>query len=984
MPKIFQAILYAVSLYILISISLPVASAQTVVNVLPATSSAWGLEYHDGYLWAGDDGDGYIRKIDPANGAVLETLPTPYDENHISYGANHGVAWDGSGFWVAGDYGKDWLYKIGPTGAFLDTLTTPADAIGGLSWDGTYLLVSRYYPNNLADVLQIDTSDGTIVGAPIPTQGQQPFGIAYDNADQTIWNGQDDNDGDPEWIWHLNYPDGSVIDHFDAPAGSPKGIALGGGYMWVVANTIGGAGRKIYQIDLAGGGTGDIAAQPTAYDFNIISFGTPASYQQTLRNAGDGPLTITNIYTTGPFDLDAVSLPLTLGPLEYISFSVRFDPPAVGDYSGALVVVSDDFDEETLYVSLAGEAVDPDPTVFVTPGQLNFGDTGVAMVKGLAISIMNTGFEDLVVSSIASDHSSFEVSDLALPVVLGTYETLGFSVTFVPDAAVAYNGELAVTTNDPDLMTLTVDLNGRGVWKTWEPGEVIWWAQGIENVVCVQPIPDLGTDGISEVVMETYDAGASGDPFVAYRGNSDGMGVEIWAQGAGGSGGYGDLCLSLTDDLDDDGFAEILRGTAWGGRTIEVRGSEDGELIWSYDTSANDGGGWVYSVAPIADLTGDGKPEVLAGAGTNGDPYSGARRIYCLDGSDGSFIFVYAAAEAFNCVKAMGDVNGDEIPDVIGGNADGYVYCVSGASVGAGSLIWSFDTGGNAAYVDEIEDVTGDGIPDVIAGSWSGFVTCINGATGGQFWSAPIGNWILETRVIEDVSGDGVADVAVCNVGSNFRVLSGADGTLHWYVSTGANVWSIYPIPDVDGDGIIDIVAGAQNDLVYCVSGASDDTIGDVIWTTNVGALVFSVRAIEDVNGNGTPDVIAGTQYLSAGGGRLFCLDGGRPAAAVDPDPITSDQDLRVIGAYPNPAVESSTLLFQVPAGYNGSLTVGIYDLTGRRVRTLDGDVSGGLNRMQWDGRENDGRKAASGIYFYQVTDGAGRASGRGRITLER
>ena len=961
----------------------PTAMSQTVVNVLPATDGAWGLDYHDDHLWLGDDRDGFLRKIDPADGAILAVLPTPYDENHISYGANHGVAWDGSGFWVAGDYGKDWLYKVAIDGAFLDTLATPADAIGGLSFDGTYLLVTRYYPNDQADILRVDPATGAIVGAPIPTQGQQPFGIAYDTSDDTIWNGMDDNDGDPEKVWHLTYPDGSVIDSFDAPAGSPKGIALGGGYMWVVASEIGGNGRKIYQIDLSGAGTGDIEALPASHDFGITSLGTPAARLQVLRNVGDGPLTIFEITTGGVFSADEVTLPVELAPLESIDFNVTFDPPVAGNYAGLLTVRSDDFDEEILEIPLAGTAAVPDPTINAAPPLLDFADTGRGLVRGRDLVLQNLGYQALVITNVTSSSAFFEVPTIALPITLQTFETFAMTIVFAPDAPASYSAALTITSNDPGTPTLPINLSGDGVLKSWAPGEVIWWAAGIENVVSVLPLPDLQADGRPEVVMETYDAGADGDPHVALRGNSDGGGVKIWATGAGTSGGWGDLCLSLIDDLDDDGFPEILRGTAWGGRSVEVRGSEDGALLWAFDTYVHDGGGWVYSVAPMPDLSGDGKPEVLAAAGTNGGPGTGSRRIYCLDGASGAVRFTYMATDAFNCVIAIPDVNGDEIPDIVGGNANESVYCVSGASVGGGSLLWTYDTGGNAAFVDVIADVSGDGIADVIAGSWSSQVFCINGSTGLQFWSQPVGNYVLQSRVIDDVTGDGVSDIAVCNFGNNFRVLNGADGTLHWITPTGGNVWSIYPIPDVDGDGVTDVLAGAQDDLVYCVSGASDDTTGDIIWTTNLGDLVFSVRSIKDVNGNGTPDVVAGTQYLNGSGGNIFCLDGGRGAAGVNQDPLADGPPLRLLGAYPNPTTQSCTILFHATPEFDEQLVLDIYDLTGRRIQSLEAKAASGLGHLTWDGREQDGREAASGLYFYSFRNQTVEGN-RGRIMLNR
>ena len=41
------------------------ASGQSVVDILPAPPGAWGLSYHDGFLWLGDDRDGFIYQIDP-------------------------------------------------------------------------------------------------------------------------------------------------------------------------------------------------------------------------------------------------------------------------------------------------------------------------------------------------------------------------------------------------------------------------------------------------------------------------------------------------------------------------------------------------------------------------------------------------------------------------------------------------------------------------------------------------------------------------------------------------------------------------------------------------------------------------------------------------------------------------------------------------------------------------------------------------------
>ena len=62
----------------------------------------------------------------------------------------------------------------------------------------------------------------------------------------------------------------------------------------------------------------------------------------------------------------------------------------------------------------------------------------------------------------------------------------------------------------------------------------------------------------------------------------------------------------------------------------------------------------------------------------------------------------------------------------------------------------------------------------------------------------------------------------------------------------------------------------------------------------------------------------------------------------------------------------------------NGGLVhVAVYDVSGRRVRTLlDGWVPAGVTTLAWDVREEHGA-GASGIYFARATGAGGRAAVR-------
>jgi len=68
----------------------------------------------------------------------------------------------------------------------------------------------------------------------------------------------------------------------------------------------------------------------------------------------------------------------------------------------------------------------------------------------------------------------------------------------------------------------------------------------------------------------------------------------------------------------------------------------------------------------------------------------------------------------------------------------------------------------------------------------------------------------------------------------------------------------------------------------------------------------------------------------------------------------------------PNPFNPRTEISFQLARG--GSATLRVYDASGRLVRTLvDRSIEAGLHRVAWDGMDDRGRKATSGVYFYRL-----------------
>ncbi len=71
---------------------------------------------------------------------------------------------------------------------------------------------------------------------------------------------------------------------------------------------------------------------------------------------------------------------------------------------------------------------------------------------------------------------------------------------------------------------------------------------------------------------------------------------------------------------------------------------------------------------------------------------------------------------------------------------------------------------------------------------------------------------------------------------------------------------------------------------------------------------------------------------------------------------------------HPNPFNPSTTISFAVPENA-GQVTLAIFDVSGRMVRTLEsGSLSAGSYSRQWNGRDAQGRAVSSGTYFYRLS----------------
>ncbi len=92
------------------------------------------------------------------------------------------------------------------------------------------------------------------------------------------------------------------------------------------------------------------------------------------------------------------------------------------------------------------------------------------------------------------------------------------------------------------------------------------------------------------------------------------------------------------------------------------------------------------------------------------------------------------------------------------------------------------------------------------------------------------------------------------------------------------------------------------------------------------------------------------------------------PTAALDSLPDVAS----LLGNWPNPFNPQTTVGFSLPQ--DGPVRLSIHDARGRLVRVLmDGSIEAGNHRVTWDGRDQGGRGAASGVYLARLETAHGR-----------
>ncbi len=200
-----------ISLYILLCMAAAIP-AQTPGDVIMRMNlpglHPQGLAFDGRHIWCADRLSDQIYKLDPDNGAIIDSLPAP---------GYHpvGLTWDGSHLWCV-DGGEERIYAIDPkTGIAEKTIWCPAAQPGDLAWDGMYLWICDDASN---EIMQISTVDGTTISS-ITAPHAHPGGLTFDGT--YLWVSDRYRDA----VYMVTPDNGDVIITLDSIGHYPCGLA---------------------------------------------------------------------------------------------------------------------------------------------------------------------------------------------------------------------------------------------------------------------------------------------------------------------------------------------------------------------------------------------------------------------------------------------------------------------------------------------------------------------------------------------------------------------------------------------------------------------------------------------------------------------------------------------------------------------------------------------------------------------------------------
>ena len=384
---------------------------------------------------AGNGTAGYLGDGDPAASAELRTP--------------EGVAVDNAGNVYIADYGNCVIREVTAATGVISTIA--GNGTCGFDGDGQATQHELYHVSHVT----LD-ANGNLFIADNTNQRLRWVDLA---GLMTTFAGNGKagftGDGGPATSAELNYPAGIAQD-------------ASGNFLFADQNN-----DRIREVSVFSA----LNASAGSLDFGLVTIGSTGT-PQTLTLSAVGPLTFSNISTSGPFT-EYDDCGTALANAATCTMYVFFKPTAAGAETGAIAIEDNGFFSDTTTISLAGTG----SAISVTGGPLLFGSQAVKTTStAKTVTVGNKSTAAVTMGTIILNETDFVIAANKCPAsgsTLAAGASCTISVVFKPKTTGAKKGALVIDDSDPSSPQI-VGMTGTGTSAvTLSPNSVAFAPQAV-------------------------------------------------------------------------------------------------------------------------------------------------------------------------------------------------------------------------------------------------------------------------------------------------------------------------------------------------------------------------------------------------------------------------------------------------------------------------------------------------------------------------